>query len=141
MRFINLKTRVETSSIDVPTVLCIGDFDGVHLGHRQLVASVLENHKKLKKLHPSLVSGAWFFNSNSYKAAREIYTIDEKLNVFASLGIDYAIIADFEKQYMFVIDVYSVYKYTIADNKIVKIFDLDGLINNDDIITRIKNFI
>lgn len=97
MRFINLKTRVETSSIDVPTVLCIGDFDGVHLGHRQLVASVLENHKKLKKLHPSLVSGAWFFNSNSYKAAREIYTIDEKLNVFASLGIDYAIIADFDE--------------------------------------------
>lgn len=52
-----------------------------------------------------------------------------------------AIITDFEKQYMFVIDVYSLYKYTIADNKIVKIFDLDGLINNDDIIIRIKNFI
>ena len=97
MRFINLKTRVETSSIDVPTVLCIGDFDGVHLGHRQLVASVLENHKQLKTNHPSLVSGAWFFNSNSYKAAREIYTIEEKLNVFASLGLDYAIIAEFDE--------------------------------------------
>ena len=97
MRFINLKTRVETSSIDVPTVLCIGDFDGVHLGHRQLVASVLDKHNHLKNQYSALASGAWFFDSNSYKAAREIYTIEEKLNVFASLGLDYAIIAEFDE--------------------------------------------
>lgn len=97
MRFINLKTRVETSFIDVPTVLCIGDFDGVHLGHRQLVASVLNKHNELKNEYPSLSSGAWFFDSNSYKAAREIYTIEEKLNVFDSLGLDYAVIAEFDE--------------------------------------------
>ena len=97
MRFINLKTRVEASFIDAPTVLCIGDFDGVHLGHRQLVASVINTHRNLKNQHPSLLSGAWFFDSNSYKAAREIYTIEEKLDVFASLGLDYAIIAEFDE--------------------------------------------
>jgi riboflavin kinase/FMN adenylyltransferase len=80
-----------------PTVLCIGDFDGVHLGHRQLVASVLQQTNKLKNEHSSVVSGAWFFDSNTYKAAREIYTIEEKLNVFSSLGLDYAIIADFDE--------------------------------------------
>ena len=97
MRFIDLKTRVEATFISFPTVLCIGDFDGVHLGHRQLVASVLQEIIKLKNKHPNVVSGAWFFDSNTYKAAREIYTIEEKLNVFASLGLDYAIIADFDE--------------------------------------------
>ena len=97
MRFIDLKTRVEATFISPPTVLCIGDFDGVHLGHRQLVASVLQQINELKNEYPNVVSGAWFFDSNAYKAAREIYTIEEKLNVFASLGLDYAIIADFDE--------------------------------------------
>ena len=97
MRFIDLKTRVEATFISPPTVLCIGDFDGVHLGHRQLVASVLTQIQKEKQEHPNTVSGAWFFDSNTYKAAREIYTIEEKLNVFASLGLDYAIVADFDE--------------------------------------------
>lgn len=97
MKFIDLKTKVEATFIPFPTILCIGDFDGVHLGHRQLVASVLTQMQKEKQEHPNVVSGAWFFDSNTYKAAREIYTIEEKLNVFASLGLDYAIIADFDE--------------------------------------------
>ena len=95
MRFINLKTRVEESSISFPTVLCIGNFDGVHLGHRQLVNAVLEKYGLLKKVYPNLTCGAWFFDSNFYKNTAEIYTLDEKLDVFASLGLEYAIIADF----------------------------------------------
>ena len=39
---------------------------------------------------------------------------------------------------MFVIDVYSVYKYTVADNKIVKVFDLDDIADKNDIITKMK---
>ena len=97
MKFIDLRTGAEIQNIPHPTVLCIGDFDGVHIGHRQLVASVLDKHNHLKNQYSALASGAWFFDSNSYKAAREIYTIEEKLNVFASLGLDYAIIAEFDE--------------------------------------------
>ncbi len=97
MKFIDLKTKAETSVILSPTVLCIGNFDGVHLGHRQLVDSVLNKIDELKTIHPNVVGGAWFFDSNFYKGTREIYTIDEKLNVFANLGLDYAIIADFDE--------------------------------------------
>jgi hypothetical protein len=50
-------------------------------------------------------------------------------------------ITDFEKQYMLVMDVYSVYKYTIADNKIVKMFDLDDLADKNDIISRMREVI
>lgn len=97
MRFINLKTGLEEYSLPSPTVLCIGNFDGVHIGHRQLVASVMEEHKKLAKINPNVVRGAWFFDSTSYKSTDEIYSLDEKLMTFASLGLDYAIVADFEE--------------------------------------------
>lgn len=97
MRFINLKTKTEVSSIDSPTVLCLGNFDGVHIGHRQLVDAVLQTYKSLSKNIPSVISGAWFFDSTFYKNADEIYSLEEKLNVFKSLGVDYAIIADFNE--------------------------------------------
>lgn len=97
MRFINLKTRAEEASLPNSSVLCLGNFDGVHIGHRQLVASVLAKIEHLNDDSCNLVSGAWFFDSNFYKNTQEIYTIDEKLDVFASLGLDYAIIADFDE--------------------------------------------
>lgn len=52
-----------------------------------------------------------------------------------------SVITDFEKQYMFVIDVYSVYKYTVADNKLVKAFDLDDIVDKNDIINKIRKCI
>ena len=70
---------------DRPLVLGLGVFDGVHLGHRQLVDSVLEKARILKQKYPEIVSGAWFFDSNFYKHTAEIFTIDEKLDIFASL--------------------------------------------------------
>ena len=101
MRFIDLKTKVEVCSISQPTVLCIGNFDGVHLGHRQLVNAVLEKCSTLNNTYDNLSSGAWFFDSNFYKSTDEIYSLDEKLNIFSSLGLDYAIIADFEEMKSF----------------------------------------
>ena len=95
MRFINLKTETEVTEINQPTVLCLGNFDGVHIGHRQLVDAVIEKHRILSKNNSSILSGAWFFDSTFYKNAYEIYSLEEKLNVFKSLGLDYAIIADF----------------------------------------------
>ncbi len=50
-------------------------------------------------------------------------------------------ITDFEKEFMFVIDVYSLYRYTIKDKKLVKLFDLDELKTKDDIITKMQNAI
>ena len=48
---------------------------------------------------------------------------------------------DFEKDFMFVIDVYSVYKYTVKTRTLIKIFDLDDIANKDDIISQIKKVI
>lgn len=49
-------------------------------------------------------------------------------------------ITDFEKEFMFVIDVYSVYRYDVKVKKITKIFDLDEIKCKADIITKIKQY-
>ncbi len=97
MKFINLKTRAEESVLLHPSVLCIGNFDGVHIGHRRLVDAVLEEYKRLNLTYPDIVTCAWFFDSNFYKSVKEIFSISEKLDIFAELGLDYAIIAEFSE--------------------------------------------
>lgn len=97
MKFINLKTRAEEAFISSPSVLCLGNFDGVHVGHRQLVATVVARCQFLKAYIPNILSGAWFFDRGSYKSCEDVYTTEEKLDAFASLGLDYAIIADFDE--------------------------------------------
>lgn len=97
MKFIDLRTRAEVAFIPHPIVLCIGDFDGVHIGHRQLVDAVLQKKNELEHSFEELCAGAWFFDSNLYKSQDEIYSVNEKLDVFSELGLQYAIIADFNE--------------------------------------------
>ena len=51
------------------------------------------------------------------------------------------ITTDFERDFMFVIDVYSMYKYNVKSNKLTRIFDLDEIKSKDDIITHMRNAI
>ena len=50
-------------------------------------------------------------------------------------------ITDFEKDFMFVIDVYSVYKYNVDLGKLEKLFDLDDIVDKNDILTRMRDAI
>ena len=50
-------------------------------------------------------------------------------------------IIDFEKKFMFVIDVYAVYRYDVKNKKLVKLFDLDKIKNKEDIIVNMCNAI
>ena len=51
------------------------------------------------------------------------------------------IITDFERDFMFVIDVYSVYKYNVDLGKLEKLFDLDDIVDKCDILTRMRDAI
>ncbi|MBR4720850.1 MAG: bifunctional riboflavin kinase/FAD synthetase [Clostridia bacterium] len=69
------------------TAICLGDFDGVHTGHRQVL---LEASK----------TGDWgvlLFTHNS-KGEKEILTLLEKLAVLKKLGAKYAVSADFKEE-------------------------------------------
>ena len=60
---------------------------------------------------------------------------------YICLSSEQNIITDFEKNFMFVIDVYSVYKYDVKNKKLKKIFDLDDVNSKMDIITNMRNVI
>ena len=50
-------------------------------------------------------------------------------------------ITDFEKEFMFVIDVYSVYKYDVNSKKLSMIFELDDIKSKKDIVVKMENAI
>ena len=68
---------------------------------------------------------------NQYIFADYIYLEDKKTNK----------ITDFEKEYMFVIDVYSVYNYNAKSEELEKLFDLDEIKSKEDIVNRMKGYI
>ncbi len=82
------------------SVLCLGNFDGVHIGHRALIKETLEQKGALSSSFEGLASGAWLFETPpshflSEKSILQLTTTEEKLAHFAALGLDYAFLADF----------------------------------------------
>lgn len=53
----------------------------------------------------------------------------------------YNSITDFEKGFMFVIDVYAMYRYDVKNKSLVKMFDLDEIKNKDDILANMRDAI
>ena len=78
-------------------VLALGNFDGVHLGHRTLLSRTQE----LRQQHaPGAVCGVFSFStpSTEYLLAKphhQISTLEERLVSFRECGMEYAFIADF----------------------------------------------
>ncbi len=99
MRFFDLKAGTSVPAIPSPSLLCVGNFDGVHLGHRQLVARTLAELDFRRSAFPSedTVGGVWLFESPSYKTSDVLCTLEEKLEIFASLGLEYAAVAEFSE--------------------------------------------
>ncbi len=85
-----------TVSLLRPTVLTIGSFDGIHRGHRYLIAQVIARAKAIDAAsalitlhpHPKIVL-------RSTSPLQYISTIEERLDLLASLELDYAVVFPF----------------------------------------------
>lgn len=80
-----------------PLALTIGNFDGVHLGHREIITKV-KNFAKEKKLSSAILTFEPhpFFLFNQDKASNfRISTLSQKLKIFREYEIDYVIVLPF----------------------------------------------
>ena len=70
----------------LPCVILLGGFDGLHLGHRQLVA-------RAKTLGVPI----GVMTISDCKKAGDLFTVSEREEIFKSAGVDFALEMDFSK--------------------------------------------
>ena len=96
VKYISLQTE-QSSTISEANILCLGNFDGVHLAHRTL----LREAKKLQiQKMPNARVGVFCFENPSTdflspNPPKHLTTLEQKLKYFADEGMDFACVADF----------------------------------------------
>lgn len=82
-----------------PFVIALGFFDCMHSGHRQLLIRA----RQLAQQQNCLVAMFTFSNNHFAVMGKEIkliYTIDERKQIFESLGVNLSVSAVFDKEFM-----------------------------------------
>ena len=100
MKVIDLRSVTECEP-PKKTVLCLGNFDGVHLGHRRLIDETVRKTEYLRGADKDIKSGAWFFNRSPFEiingtALPHLADLEQKLRLFADMGLDVAFVYNFE---------------------------------------------
>lgn len=80
--------------------VAIGAFDGIHMGHRELICQAVKKAKKTNGKsavftflnHPMEVT-------NRVKAPKLISSLEEKIHIIKSLGVDYLILQPFTNEF------------------------------------------
>lgn len=83
-----------------PLVLCLGTFDGVHRGHAALIEETRRQADRIRAEIPDVRAGAWCFAVPPRRymgggRAEQITSLREKLDLMASMGLDYVCLGDF----------------------------------------------
>ena len=99
MAFVSCISLATMTKVTPPaaSVLCLGNFDGVHLAHRELLNSA----KKLRsRLSADTACGVFCFSASpaDYLSATpppQLCTFEQKLELFYECGMEYAFVADF----------------------------------------------
>ncbi|WP_099203191.1 bifunctional riboflavin kinase/FAD synthetase [Miniphocaeibacter massiliensis] len=88
----------ENFKIDKNTILALGNFDGIHKGHRFLIDNVRELAKK-----NNFYSGILLFNSHTLDSLHpelrlpKLTDIQDKIDIISDMNIDYVFLLDFKK--------------------------------------------
>ena len=82
------------------TVVTIGTFDGIHIGHQKILKDLIEAAKKENKKSVLLT----FFPHPRMVLQKEVTiqllnTIEEKASLLEKMGLDYLIIHPFSKEF------------------------------------------
>ncbi len=96
MRIINISGKASAMPTPEPCVVALGNFDGVHVGHAELLRQTVDIAGR-----EHIMSAVFTFDKHPGevlvgKAAPSIITFEDKLSLFKSFGIDCVYLADFE---------------------------------------------
>lgn len=97
MKIIDLQTmRKEEGKCCSPFSVALGNFDGVHKGHAELIRRAVTFARE-----HNIKSAVWTFASSTASLPNKpdsltLTSESEKLSLIRELGVDYAILADFE---------------------------------------------
>jgi riboflavin kinase/FMN adenylyltransferase len=96
----NVVNGIENYKADSKSILTIGTFDGVHLGHQKIIASLVTKANQ-QSLHANILT---FFPHPRMVLQKEsnlklIDTLEEKRNLLSELGIDNLIVQPFSKEF------------------------------------------
>ena len=75
------------------TAVALGDFDGVHTAHREVINKALNGAEK-----NGLKSGVLLFK-NSIKKSKYISSLDEKIKLIEAMGVDFVCLCDFSDDF------------------------------------------
>ena len=134
---------IKSFNVTKPTIVTIGTFDGVHLGHRKILEQITKSAHALdcESLvltffpHPRMVL-------QEGTEMKQLNTLDEKINLLDSLGIDNLVVHPFDKDFSrltaeefvkeVLVDVFKIKKIIIGhDHR----FGRNRTANIDDLIT------
>lgn len=96
---IHLFHGTESANISRPTVLTMGVFDGLHLGHQLIIKTVVERAKEINAT-PTVITfdphpRAVLFPES---APPLLQTLDQRISAFGVLGIEQSIVIPFTKE-------------------------------------------
>ncbi|WP_046180110.1 FAD synthetase family protein [Domibacillus tundrae] len=80
------------------SVVTIGAFDGIHIGHQSLITKAVSRAQELNV--PSVV---YTFDPPPrayFQKQMILTTVEEKISIIKQLGVDYVIIASFDEHYI-----------------------------------------
>src|SRR5215831_13358387 len=121
--YIHTRMKVATSLPDAdvshPSVVSIGNFDGLHVGHREILKTVVERACRL-----GLQSVAMTFSPHPIqflapeRAPRLITTLEQKIQLMSGTGIDVLFIAQFDHAFSRLSPEHFVREYLVEGLKV-----------------------
>ena len=92
LKIIDLKSGREIAATNSPLACAIGNFDGVHIGHRKLIEAAVD----YCRTHSGTKCAVFTFESNT-SGAPFIVSHEEKLKIFAECGAETAVTVPFDE--------------------------------------------
>lgn len=99
-RWQDISSIKDSVFFDRGTGLSTGSFDGVHLGHRSLINTLVEGCKK-RDFAPGIISFTRPLPSMKKAGTYpgDISTLSQRLSIFEELGIEFVILVDFDEAF------------------------------------------